>query len=341
MSPRYEDVRVGTFMKRREFITLLGGAAASWPFAARAQQAERIRRIGVLMTTADDHEGQRRLSAFREGLEKRGWLEGKNVSIEVNWSVSDPERARSVVNELLGSPPDLILTSGTSATKALHQAAAAIPVVFTVVSEPAKEGFVESLAHPGGNFTGFSNLEPSLGGKWIELLKEIAPNVTRAAIIFNPQTAPAAIVMSRSADEAAEKLAIELVRSPVRDPSEIESTITSLRHQTDGLVMLPDTFVNVHRKLVVELAARCQLPAVYPSSYLVAEGGLASYGIDLADSFRQAAVYVDRIFHGEKAANLPVQQPTKFDLAINLKTAKALDLIVPATLLARADEVIE
>ena len=328
-------------MRRREFITLLGGAAATWPLAGRAQQFEPLRRIGVLMTTADDREGRRRLSAFREGLEKRGWAEGKNISIDVNWSVSDPERTRSLVNELIGRAPDLILASGTPATSALHRARAAIPVIFTVVSEPIEQGFVQSLAHPGGNITGFANLEPSLGGKWIELLKEIAPNVTRVAIIFNPQAAPAAIVMSRSADEAAEKLAIELVRSPVHDPAEIESAITRLRRQTDGFVMLPDTSLNIHRKLIVELASRSQLPAVYPFSYLVTEGGLASYGIDLADSFRQAAVYVDRIFHGEKPADLPVQQPTKFDLAINLKTAKALGLIVPPTLLARADEVIE
>jgi putative ABC transport system substrate-binding protein len=328
-------------MKRRAFILALGGAAATWPLAAQAQQNEPVRRIGVLMTTADDPEGQRRLSAFREGLEKRGWAEGKNIRIEVNWSVSDAERARSVVDELIGRAPDLILTSGTPATSALHHARAAIPVVFTVVSEPIEQGFVQSLARPGGNITGFANLEPSLGGKWIELLKEIAPKVTRAAIIFNPQTAPAAIVTSRSADEAAEKLAIELVRSPVHDPAEIESAIKRLRRQTDGFILPPDTFLNIHRKLIVELASRYQIPAVYPSSYMVAEGGLASYGIDLADSFRQAAGYVDRIFHGEKPADLPVQQPTKFDLAINLKTAKALGLTVPTTLLARADEVIE
>jgi putative ABC transport system substrate-binding protein len=328
-------------MQRREFISLLGGVAAGWSFSARAQQNEPVRRIGVLMTTADDREGQRRLNAFREGLEKRGWSEGKNIRIEVNWSVSDPERARSVVNEVIGRAPYLILTSGTSATTALYQARPAIPVVFTVVSEPVEEGFVKSLAHPGGNMTGFTNLEPSLGGKWIELLKEIAPNVTRVAIIFNPQTAPPVIIRSRSADEAAEKLAIELVRSPIRDTAEIEFAITSLRRQTDGFIMLPDTFLNIHRKTIVELASRYQLPAIYPSSYLVAEGGLASYGIDLADSFRQAAVYVDRIFHGEKPADLPVQQPTKFDLAINLKTAKALGLAVPPALLARVDEVVE
>ena len=328
-------------MKRREFIALLGGAAASWPLAARSQPNEPLRRIGVLMTTADDAEGQRRLGALREGLEQRGWVEGKNIRIEVSWSVSDAERARSVVDELIGRAPDLILTSGTPATLALHQATTAVPVVFTVVSEPIEQGFVQSLAHPGGNITGFANLEPGLGGKWIELLKEIAPNISRVAIIFNPETAPAAIVTSRSADEGAERLAIALVRSPVRDAAEIESTITSLRRQTDGFILVPDTFLNIHRKLIVELASRYQIPGVYPVSYIVTEGGLASYGIDLADSFRQAAGYVDRIFHGEKPADLPVQQPTKFDLAINLKTAKALGLTVPTTLLAGADEVIE
>src|SRR3984893_7567082 len=321
-------------MKRREFITLLGGAAARCPVRERAQ-------ADAPFSRTDDREDQRRLSAFREGLEKRGWAEGKNISIEVNWSVSDAERARSVVDELIGRAPELILTSGTPATSAVHRARPAIPVIFTVVSEPIEQGFVQSLAHPGGNMTGFANLEPSLGGKWIELLKEIAPDVTRVAIMFNPQAAPAAIVMSRSADGAAEKLAIDLVRSPVHNPAEIESAITRLRRQTDGFIMLPDTSLNIHRKLIVELASRYQLPAVYPFSYLVTEGGLASYGIDLADSFRQAAGYVDRIFHGEKPADLPVQQPTKFDLAINLKTAKALSLNVPSTLLARADEVIE
>jgi putative ABC transport system substrate-binding protein len=328
-------------MKRREFVALLGGAAAVWPLSARAQPHEPVRRVGVLMSIADDREGQRRLSAFREGLEKQGWSEGKNIRIEVNWAVIDAERARAVARELMSDPPDLILTSGTPATTAVHQATATIPIVFTVVSEPIEQGFVQSLAHPGGNITGFANIEPSLGGKWVELLKEIAPNVTRVAFMFNPQTAPASIVMSRSADDAAGKLAIELVRYPVHDPAEIESAITKLQPQTDGFFIPPDTFLNPHRKLVVDLASRYRIPAAYPATYLVAEGGLLSYGIDLADSFRRAALYVDRIFHGEKPGDLPVQQPTKFDLAINLKTAKALGLIVPFTLLARADEVIE
>jgi ABC-type uncharacterized transport system substrate-binding protein len=328
-------------MRRREFIAVLGGAAAGVPFAARAQQNEQVRRIGVLMSIADDGEGQRRLSALREGLERRGWIDGKNIRIEVNWSVNDAEQAKSAVNALIGRAPDLILTSGTPAASVSHQATTTIPIVFTVVSEPVEQGFAQSLAYPGGNMTGFTNLEPTLGSKWVELLKEIAPNVTRVAMIFNPQTAPAALVASRSADEAAARLSIELVRSPVHDIVEIESAIKRQRSQTDGLILPPDTFLNPHRKLIVDLASVHKIPVIYSASYIVAEGGLASYGIDLAESFRQAGSYVDRIFHGEKPADLPVQQPTKFDLAINLNTAKALGLTVPSTLLARADQVIE
>jgi putative ABC transport system substrate-binding protein len=327
-------------VKRREFITLLGGAGLAWPLAASAQRNEQAR-IGVMMSIADDQEGQRRIRALREGLEKLGWSESKNIRIEVHWSVSDGERARAVAKELVGRNPDLILTSGTLATAALHQETTTVPIVFTVVSEPVEQGLVQSLAHPGGNITGFSNLEPSLGGKWIELLKVIAPNVTRVAVIFNPQTAPAPFVMSHSADAAAEKLAIELVRAPVRERFEIEAAIRGLRSPTQGFILLPDTFLNDHRQLIVRLAAHYQLPAMYPFRYLVAEGGLISYGIDLADTFRQAATYIVRILRGDKPADLPVQQPTKFELVINLKTAKALGLEVPPTLLARADEVIE
>src|SRR5229473_3754890 len=222
-------------MRRREFIKLVGGAAA-WPLAARAQQGERMRRIGVMMSIADDQEGQRRLRALQEGLGKLGWSDGRNIRIEVHWSVTDAERARAVAKELIGRAPDLIVTSGTSATVAAHQATTTVPIVFTVVSEPVEQGLVQSLARPGGNITGFSNLEPSLGGKWIELLKSIAPNVTRIAVIFNPQTAPAPFVMSRSADAAAEKLAIELVRAPVREQAEIEVALRMLRSPTQGFI---------------------------------------------------------------------------------------------------------
>jgi putative ABC transport system substrate-binding protein len=255
--------------------------------------------------------------------------------------MSDAERARAVAKELIGATPDLILTSGTAATVAVHQVTTTVPIVFTVVSEPVEQRLVQSLARPGGNITGFSNLEPSLGGKWIELLKAIAPNLTHIAVIFNPLTAPAPLVRSRSADAAAEKLAIELMRTPVRARADIETAIGTLRNPTQGFIILPDTFLNDHRQLIVDLAARHQIPAMYPFRYLVAEGGLISYGIDLADSFRQAASYVDRILRGEKPADLPVQQPTKFELAINLKVANTLGLATPPTLLAIADEVIE
>jgi putative ABC transport system substrate-binding protein len=328
-------------MRRREFIALLGGAAAAWPLAARAQWKEPVRRIGVMMSIADDAEGQRRLRALQEGLAKLGWSDGKNIRLDVYWSVSDAERARAVAKELIGRAPDLILASGTVATAASHQATAAIPIVFTVVSEPVQQGLVESLARPAGNITGFSNLEPSLGGKWVELLKTIAPNVTGVLVMFNLQTAPATLVRSHSADAAAEKLAIELIRTPVRKRADIEAAIRMLRSPAHGLIILPDTFLNDHRQMILDLAAQHGIPTMCPFRYLAAEGGLISYGIDLADTFRQAASYVDRILRGDKPADLPVQQPTKFELAINLKTAKALGLSVPPTLLALADEVIE
>ena len=327
-------------MRRREFILAVGSAAV-WPVGANAQRNEQVRRIGVLMSIANDREGQRRLNALRAGLENLGWSEGKNIQIEVRWSVTDIERAKTVAKELLGRAPDLILTSGTPAAAALHGTTTTIPIVFTVVSEPVEQGLVQSLAHPGGNITGFSNLEPGLGGKWVELLKTIAPKVTRIAIIFNPDTGPAPLVRSNSADTASEKLGIELVRAPVRERAEIEFAIRMLQSPTQGFIMLPDTFLNDHRKLIVDLAALHSLPAMYPFKYLVAEGGLISYGIDLADTFRRAATYVDRIFHGDKPADLPVQQPIKFELAINLKTARMLGLEVPPMLLAGADEAIE
>jgi putative ABC transport system substrate-binding protein len=251
-------------MKRRTFITLLGGMAVAWPLSAAA---EPIRRIGVMMSIADDREGRRRLDALREGLAKLGWVEGKNIQLDVRWAVSSAERAKAVAEELIGRAPDVVLASGHLAAGAIHQATSSIPIVFTVVSEPVEQGLVQSLARPGGNITGFSNLEPSLGGKWIELLKAIAPNVTRVAIIFNPQTTPAPFVLSHSADAAAEKLAIELVRAPVRERAEIEPLIRTLRSPVEGFIMLPDNFLNDHRQLLIELAAHYRLPAIYPFRY--------------------------------------------------------------------------
>jgi putative ABC transport system substrate-binding protein len=325
-------------MKRRKFITLLGGMAVAWPLSAAA---EPIRRIGVVMSIADDREGRRRLKALREGLANLGWVEGKNIQLDVRWAVTNAERAKAVAEELIGRAPDVVLTSGSPAAGAIHQATSTIPIVFTVVGEPVEQGLVQSLARPGGNITGFSNLEPSLGGKWVETLKIIAPKITRVAIIFNPHTTPAPFVRSNSADAASERLGIELVRAPVRERTEIEVAIRMLQSPTQGFILLPDTFLNDYRMLIVDLAALHSLPAMYPFRYMVAEGGLISYGIDLVDSFGRAATYVDRILHGDKPADLPVQQPIKFELAINLKTARMLDLEVPDRLLAVADEVIE
>jgi putative ABC transport system substrate-binding protein len=322
-------------LRRRDFITLLGGAAAAWPLAARAQQPERVRRIGVLMALAeDDPDSRPRVEAFQQGLEKLGWTLGRNLRIDYHWAGGDLERTRAAVAELMRLPPEVILAEGTPNLRLLRQRTSSIPIVFTVVSEPVAAGFVASLAHPGGNITGFTNLEPSMGEKWLELLKEISPRVSRAALVFNPDTIPV--------QAAADKFAVEVVVAPVRDLAQIEAVMTRVgREQDGGLILPPDSFTAAHRKLIVELAARYRVPAVYSFRFFAAEGGLISYGIDLVDQFRRAAAYVDRILKGEKPANLPVQQPTKFELVINLKTAKTLGIELPATLLARADQVIE
>jgi putative ABC transport system substrate-binding protein len=330
-------------MKRREFISLLGGAAAAWPLAARAQQSDRVRRIGVLMNTSDsDPESQVRIAAFQQGMEKLGWTIGRNIQIDYRWGIGDVERTRAAAAELLRLAPDVILSNATTATAVLQQATRTIPIVFVVVSEPVALGFVESLARPGGNMTGFAYLEPSLGAKWLELLKEIAPRITRVAIIYNPKTAPNAALFSRSAEMAAKRFAIDPITISLDEASGIEPIMTSVgREPGHGLIFPPDTFSTVHRKLIVELAARHQLPAIYFQRPFTSEGGLVSYGADIPDLFRRAASYLDRILRGEKPADLPVQQPTKFELVINLKTAKALGLDVPPMLLALADEVIE
>jgi putative ABC transport system substrate-binding protein len=327
-------------MRRRTFISQLGGVAV-WPLTANAQRNDQVRRIAVLMSIANDREGQRRLNALREGLEKLGWWEGRNIQIAVKWSVSNIEQARIAAKELINRAPDLIVASGSPATVALHETTTTLPVVFAAMAQPVEQRLVQSLAHPGGNITGFSSLQPSLGGKWVELLKTIAPKVTRLAMIFNPDTAPAPFVRPNSADEASGKLGIELVRTPVRDQAEIEVAIRMLQSPTQGFIILPDTFLTDYRKLILDLASLHSLPAMYPFRFAVAEGGLISYGVDLADTFRGAATYVDRILRGDKPADLPVQQPTKFELAINLKTARMLGLEVPLMLLVQADEVIE
>jgi putative tryptophan/tyrosine transport system substrate-binding protein len=329
-------------MKRRTFISLLSGAAA-WPLAAHAQQSERMRRIGVLIVFSEnDPSSQRRVAAFQQGLAKLGWTVGRNLQIEYRWAISDDETARAATTELLALAPDVILANATTAVAASQRATRAVPIVFTGVSEPVAQGFVASLTHPGGNITGFTNLEPSVGAKWLELLKEIAPGVTRVGVMFKPALSHAIPLFQDSLKLAAPKFGVELIEAPVHDSAAIEVVLTGLgREPGGGLILLPDTFLASHLKLIVEMAARQQLPAIYPFRYFVGAGGLVSYGPDVDDQFRQAAGYVDRILRGEKPGDLPVQQPTKFEMVINLKTAKALGLTVPDKLLVAADEVIE
>jgi putative ABC transport system substrate-binding protein len=330
-------------VKRRDFITLLGGAAASWPLAAGAQQLDRVRRVGVLIPEPENDPNRTAdVAAFRDGLSNLGWTAGRNLQIDYAWGASNPESARAAAADILKLSPDVILASSTLILSAVQRATRTVPVVFTVVSEPVAQGFVASLAHPGGNITGFTNLEPSVGSKWLELLKEIAPHVTRVAIMFNPRATPIAEAFARSTDAAAPKFAVRAIVTPVHDTAEIEAVMTMLhREPGGGLILAPDSFTNTHRKLIIDLAAQYRVPAICWTRSYPADGGLASYGIDISDLFRRAATYVDRILRGEKPADLPVQQPIKFALVINLKTAKALGLEVPPTLLPRADEVIE
>jgi putative tryptophan/tyrosine transport system substrate-binding protein len=329
-------------MRRREFITLIGGAAA-WPLAARAQQPDRVRRIGVLMNNFEgDPDAPSRVMAFQQGLEKLGWTVGRNLAIDYRWGAGETDVTRAAAAELLSLTPDVIVTNGGLMLAELRQAARTVPIVFMEINEPVFYGFVESLAHPGGNMTGFTGLEPTVGAKWLELLNEIAPRVTRIAVIFNSRTAPGAVLFSRSAEAAARKLAVEVVRAPVHEPAEIEAVMTMLAREPGGGLILPvDTFTQLHRKPIIELAARYRLPAIYGVRNIAAAGGLVSYGIDLPGQFHQAAGYVNRILHGEAPADLPVQQPTTFELVINRKTADALGLEIPPILLVRANEVIE
>jgi len=329
-------------MTRREFITLIGGAAAAWPLAARAQQAERVRRIGVLMTQAeDDPEGQNRLLALAQGLQESGWTIGRNVRIDTRWGQGDAERYRRYAAELVALAPDVILVNGPAALAQLQQATRSVPIVFVNVVDPVGAGFVVSVARPGGNATGFMLSEYSTSGKWLELLKEIAPRVTRAAIIRDP-TLTAAVAQFAAIQSAAASLGVELSPIDMRNTGEIERTIAVFaRAPNGGLIVTAAGGLSTRRSLIITLAARHRLPAVYPFRYYVADGGLISYGPDPIDQYRRAAGYVDRILKGEKPADLPVQAPTKYQIVINLKTAKALGLEVPSTLLARADEVIE
>jgi len=328
-------------MKRREFITLAGGAVA-WPLAARAQQGGGMRRIGVLLpATADDPEFQARVAAFVQGLQQLGWTEGRNVRIDIRWGAGDAERIRRYAAELVALAPDVILAAGGATVGPLFQATRTVPIVFTLTPDPVGAGFVDSLARPGGNVTGFTNFEFGIGVKWLELLKEIAPRVTRAAVLRDP-TIPAGIGEFGAIQAVAPSVGIELRPIDVREAGEIERAVTAFaRSSNNGLIVSSNALASVHRNLIVTLAARHRLPAVYPFRFFVTIGGLASYGPDTIDPHHRAAGYIDRILKGENPAELPVQAPTKYELVMNLKTAKALGLDVPPTLLARADEVIE
>jgi putative ABC transport system substrate-binding protein len=329
-------------MRRRAFIGLIGGAAAGWPLCALAQQSDRMRRVGVLTNLAEsDPEGHARDAAFREVLQQSGWVEGRNLRIEYRWTAGDPERARKHAQELAALAPDVILTTGSAGLVPLLQVTRTIPIVFTVVPDPVGAGFVDSLARPGGNATGFSQFEFGLSAKWLELLKEIAPGVTRAAVLREPGLT-AAIAQFAALQAVAPSLRVELVPLNFRDADQVEQTLAGfVRSPTDGLVVTSGPLATVHREAIVAAAARHKLPAVYVSRFMVAGGGLISYGPDFVDQYRLAARYVDRILKGEKPADLPVQAPTRYELAVNLKTAKALGLTVPDTVIARADEVIE
>ena len=329
-------------MKRREFITLLVGAAAAWPLMARAQQVEKVRRIGVLQPlAADDPESPARVTAFAQGLQQFGWTDGRNVRIEYRWSAGNDADTRKFATELAALAPDVILANGAVAVAPLLQATRTVPIVFVLVPDPVGAGIVDSLARPGGNATGSITFEYGLSGKWLELLKQIAPGVTRAAVIRDAAIS-SGIGQWAAIQSMAPSLGVEVIPVNVREAPEIERSVTAFaRSSNGGLIVTGSGLATVHRVLIVTLAARHKLPAVYWDRTLVAGGGLISYGPNLHDQFRRAAGYVDRILKGEKPADLPVQAPVKYETVLNLKTAKALGLEVPAAVLARADEVIE
>jgi putative tryptophan/tyrosine transport system substrate-binding protein len=331
-------------MRRRDFITLLGGAAAAWPLAAHSQQPGQMRRIGELVSSAEDNqEGQARAAAFREGLQKLGWTEGRNIRIDTRSATpGDEESVERFAKELVALQPELILSYSTPTTQALLRATRTIPVVFANVSDPLGSGFVASFARPGGNVTGFTNMEPTMAGKWVELLREIAPRVGRVAMLFHPGTARYADYWLNPFKSAAGSFAMEAIAAPVHSPAELESVVgAQAREPNGGLIVMPDSFLNAHRVEITSLAARYRLPAVYPYRVFAELGGLLAYGNDRLDNYRRAASYADRILKGEKPGSLPVQFPVKFELVVNLKTAKALGLDVPLLLQQRADEVIE
>jgi len=333
---------MASYIGRRKLLATLGGAAAAGPLAVRAQQIERVRRIGLLMGTADDGEGQARVRALKQGLQELGWTDGGNIQIETRFGGADVGRIRAHAAELVALAPDVIVGQTTPVIRALRQATSSIPIVMVPVNDPVEQGFVSSLAHPGGNITGFSFIDFQMVGKWLEMLKGAAPGVSRAALMFNPDTSPHYYVYLRSFEAEPRSIAVEVTAAPVRNTAEIEEAIAQLGREPGGsLIVAPDAFTIVHHQLFFRLAQQHRVPAVYAYRAYVAQGALMSYGPDPYDLFRRSASYVDRILKGAKPADLPVQQPTKFELAINLKTAKALGLQIPDRLLAIADEVIE
>jgi putative ABC transport system substrate-binding protein len=329
-------------MKRREFIAGLGSMAA-WPLVVHAQQPDRVRHVGVLMNVVqEDPGGPADVMAFRQGLAELGWIEGRNINIQFRWPGGDVERVQTFAKELVGLRPDVLIGRSTPTTAALKQETASISIIFVNVPEPAEQGFVQSLARPGGNITGFTNFEASIGGKWLQLLKEVDPRIARVAVIYNPQTAPFAELFLRSVQSATPTFAVETVTMPIFSDADIETALSMFAtHPSGGLIAIPDSFTGQHRDRIIALAARYRLPTLYANSSATPSGGLMAYAVDTRDTMQRAAGYVDRIFKGAKPADLPVQQPARFQLSINLKTAKAIGLDVAPNLLARADEVIE
>jgi putative ABC transport system substrate-binding protein len=329
-------------MRRRKFISLVGGAAASWPFGTQAQQSDRVKRVGVLFARAQN-DGQVHAQAFEQEMQKLGWSKDHNVHFDYRWAAGDAERISTFAKEVVDAQPDVIVGHTTAVAAALLRETRTIPIVFIGVTDPIGSGFVTSFSRPGGNLTGFVDLEPSLGSKWVELLKQMVPNLTRLSCIFNPATAAGGgSYYMNSVETAASSLGIQAVAAPAHNAEEIGRVLTSLAlDPAAGLVVMPDIFNGVHRTLIISTANRLRLPAVYAFRFFATGGGLASYGIDLTDLFRRGAVYTARVLRGALAADLPVELPTKFELVINLKTARALGIDLPATLLARADEVIE
>jgi putative ABC transport system substrate-binding protein len=330
-------------MKRRQFVAMLGGAAAAWPLAGRAQQGQRVRRVGVLIGTyaQTDPEGQARVAAFLDTFQKLGWADGRNVRIEYRWGAGEADGGKAAASELVRSAPDVILVASNPALAEVRRLTSTIPIVFTQISDPVGSGFVAGLARPSGNITGFQNFEPAMGGKWLGVLKEAAPNMSRAGVLFGSDAA-AHVAFLRAAETVAPSLGVKLTAIDVRHAAEVERAVAALASEPDGgLLVLPHPYTATNRGSIIVLAARHRLPAVYPFRFFAAAGGLMSYGIDQIDQWRRAATYVDRILRGEKPGELPVQAPTKFELVVNLKTAKAIGLNIPPAFPLRADEVIE